>query len=209
MAPQVALTMPILPGVDGVRRMGKSLGNYVGVTEPPEEQFGKTMSLPDDAMATWYSLLFPDQPPPAGHLGDAKRRLGRLVVSRFHDEDAAARGGGPLRPPPPRARGAGRGARGRRRPRPGAPAGAPGGRARARLPQRGPAPHRPGRPHPRRRAPAGPRHRCRRPRRARPAGGKTAFRPHSRTDDRSPPRRAGKCAADGGWPALTEARIAL
>jgi tyrosyl-tRNA synthetase len=91
MAPQVALTMPILPGIDGVRRMGKSLGNYVGVTEPPEEQFGKTMKLPDDAMATWYSLLFPAQPPPAGHLGDAKRRLGRLVVSRFHDQAAAAR----------------------------------------------------------------------------------------------------------------------
>jgi tyrosyl-tRNA synthetase len=90
MAPQVALTMPILPGIDGVRRMGKSLGNYVGVTEPPEEQFGKTMSLPDDAMAGWYSLLFPAEPPPAGHPGEEKRRLGRLVVARFHGESAAA-----------------------------------------------------------------------------------------------------------------------
>ena len=87
--PQVALTMPILPGTDGVRRMGKSLGNYVGVTEPPEEQFGKVMSLPDDVMPTWYGLLFPREPGPSGHPGGEKRRLGRLVVTRFHGLDAA------------------------------------------------------------------------------------------------------------------------
>ena len=48
---QVVLTMPILPGTDGVRRMAKSLGNYIGVTDPPEEIYGKTLSVPDDAMA--------------------------------------------------------------------------------------------------------------------------------------------------------------
>jgi tyrosyl-tRNA synthetase len=90
-APQVALTMPILPGTDGVRRMGKSLGNYVGVAEAPEEQFGKVMSLPDEVMATWYALLFPREPAPSGHPGAEKRRLGRLVVSRFHDDAAAER----------------------------------------------------------------------------------------------------------------------
>jgi len=90
-APQVALTMQILPGTDGVRRMGKSLGNYVGVTEPPEEQFGKVMSLPDDVMPTWYGLLFPREPGPSGHPGAEKRRLGKLVVARFHGEDAAER----------------------------------------------------------------------------------------------------------------------
>jgi tyrosyl-tRNA synthetase len=92
--PQVAVTMPILPGTDGVRRMGKSLGNYVGVVEPPEEQFGKVMRLPDDAMGTWYALLFPREPPPTGHPGAEKRRLGRLVAARFHGAEAAARAEG-------------------------------------------------------------------------------------------------------------------
>ena len=55
--PQSILTMPILPGTDGVRRMSKSLGNYVGVTDPPEEMFGKLMSIPDDAMGQYYQLL--------------------------------------------------------------------------------------------------------------------------------------------------------
>src|SRR4051812_17408000 len=51
---QVILTMPILPGIDGAEKMSKSLGNHVGVTEPPEEQFGKTMRLPDEAMDAWF-----------------------------------------------------------------------------------------------------------------------------------------------------------
>lgn len=91
MAPQVALTMPILPGTDGHDRMSKSTGNYVGVTEPPEEQFGKLMSLPDEAMATFYSLLFPGEPGPTGHPGAEKRRLGRLVADRFHGPGAGGR----------------------------------------------------------------------------------------------------------------------
>src|SRR5271157_5322694 len=55
--PQVAMTMPILVGTDGVRRMGKSLGNYIGVAEPPENQFGKVMSVPDEPMRQYFTLL--------------------------------------------------------------------------------------------------------------------------------------------------------
>jgi len=91
MVPQVALTMPILPGTDGVARMSKSSGNYIGVAEAPEEQFGKVMSIPDEAMTTFYELLFPGEPGP----GDApvldKRRLGRLVADRFHGAGAGER----------------------------------------------------------------------------------------------------------------------
>lgn len=87
--PQVAMTLPILPGTDGVRRMSKSAGNYIGVAEPPEEQFGKIMSIPDAQMHDFYRLLFPGEPGPDGHPGDEKRRLGRLVAERFHGEGAA------------------------------------------------------------------------------------------------------------------------
>ncbi len=90
-SPQTAITLPILPGTDGVKRMSKSAGNYVGVSEPPEEQFGKVMRLPDDALSEWYRLLEPDAPPPAGHLGDEKRRLARLIVDRFHDVGSGER----------------------------------------------------------------------------------------------------------------------
>ena len=55
--PQSILTMPILPGIDGVQKMSKSLGNYVGVDEPPEEMFGKLMRVPDEAMPVYYDLL--------------------------------------------------------------------------------------------------------------------------------------------------------
>lgn len=90
-APQVALTMPILPGTDGVARMSKSSGNYIGVAEAPEEQFGKVMSIPDAAMATYSALLFPDDPGPTGSAVAAKRRLGRLVADRFHGQGAGER----------------------------------------------------------------------------------------------------------------------
>ena len=86
--PQVAMTLPILPGTDGVRRMSKSTGNYIGVTEAPEEQFGKVMSVPDAQMDEFYRLLFPGEPGPAGHPGEEKRRLGRLVADRFHGAGA-------------------------------------------------------------------------------------------------------------------------
>ena len=87
--PQSILTMPILPGTDGVRRMSKSLGNYVGVTDPPEEMFGKVMSIPDDAMGQYYQLLLYQPLDGHRHPGEAKRELARRLVARFHDEDAA------------------------------------------------------------------------------------------------------------------------
>jgi tyrosyl-tRNA synthetase len=88
--PQSILTMPILVGTDGVKKMSKSLGNYVGVTDPPEEMFGRLMSIPDEAMAEYFRLLLgsevPDLPP-----NEAKRELGRRIADRFHGEGAGAR----------------------------------------------------------------------------------------------------------------------
>ncbi len=86
---QVALTMPILPGTDGVRRMSKSLENYIGVTEPGSEIYGKTMSIPDEALAVWYRLLLGGAPEPSLGPRDAKRALARALVERFHGADAA------------------------------------------------------------------------------------------------------------------------
>jgi tyrosyl-tRNA synthetase len=87
--PQSILTMPILVGTDGVKKMSKSLGNYVGVTDAPEEMFGKLMSIPDEAMAEYYRLLLsaepPDRPP-----NEAKRELARRIVDRFHGEGTGA-----------------------------------------------------------------------------------------------------------------------
>jgi tyrosyl-tRNA synthetase len=86
---QAIMTMPILPGTDGTRRMAKSLGNYIGVAEPPGEIYGKTLSIPDAALETWYRLLL-DAPAPAA-LGprDAKRALARVLVGKFHGPAAA------------------------------------------------------------------------------------------------------------------------
>jgi tyrosyl-tRNA synthetase len=89
-AEQVALTMPILPGTDGVRRMAKSVGNYVGVTDSPEDMYGKTLSIPDEALATWYSLLLDRAVPEGVGPRDAKRALARELVSRFHGGPDAA-----------------------------------------------------------------------------------------------------------------------
>jgi tyrosyl-tRNA synthetase len=85
---QSILTMPILPGTDGVRRMSKSTGNYIGVTDPPDEIYGKTMSIPDSALGEWYVLLLGE--PPDSSLGprDAKRALARSLVDRFHGAGA-------------------------------------------------------------------------------------------------------------------------
>ena len=87
---QSIVTMPILPGTDGVRRMSKSLGNYVGVTDPPEEMFGKLMSIPDDAMDEYRRLLLGDESESGDDPGAAKRELARRLVERFHGADAAA-----------------------------------------------------------------------------------------------------------------------
>jgi tyrosyl-tRNA synthetase len=88
--PQAILTMPILPGTDGDRRMSKSYGNYIGVTEPPEEIFGKTMRVPDSAMGTYYELLLGVEANPAMSAVEQKRALARALVVRFHGAAAAA-----------------------------------------------------------------------------------------------------------------------
>lgn len=87
---QVVMTMPILPGVDGERKMSKSLGNHVGVAEPPEEMYGKTLSIPDAAMPQWFELVLGDAMPELSPR-DAKHQLARKIVTRFHDADAADR----------------------------------------------------------------------------------------------------------------------
>ena len=81
--PQIALTMPILPGTDGVRKMSKSLANYVGVTEPPDEIFGKLMSVPDTALARYWELLLGERLDPARHPLETKRELARRICDRF------------------------------------------------------------------------------------------------------------------------------
>jgi tyrosyl-tRNA synthetase len=89
--PQSILTTPILPGTDGVRRMSKSLGNYVGVTEPPEEVYGKLMSIPDDVMGEYRRLLLGEDEADAGERAvDVKRDLARRIVERFHGAEPAA-----------------------------------------------------------------------------------------------------------------------
>src|SRR6476661_2894719 len=72
---QVILTMPILPGTDGVDKMSKSLGNHIGVSEPPEEIYGKTLSVPDAAMGDWYRLLLGSEPP--ADVRSEERRVGK------------------------------------------------------------------------------------------------------------------------------------
>jgi tyrosyl-tRNA synthetase len=83
-APQSILTMPILVGTDGVQKMSKALGNYVGVTDPPAEMFGKLMSIPDAAMDEYFRLLLGEDGRPDGPPNQAKRELGRRIVDRFH-----------------------------------------------------------------------------------------------------------------------------
>lgn len=88
--PQVVMTLPILPGVDGVQKMSKSLSNQIGLADPPQEQFGRTMSIPDAVLPEWFRLLAPTAPPPVGHPGEDKRRLAALIVDRFHGSGAGA-----------------------------------------------------------------------------------------------------------------------
>jgi tyrosyl-tRNA synthetase len=95
--PQVCLTLPILCGTDGVRRMGKSLGNYIGVGESAYEQFAKTMSIPDTLMCQWFELLTDRTPddiarlanPEVTHPRQAKEVLGKDIVSFYYGEQAA------------------------------------------------------------------------------------------------------------------------
>jgi tyrosyl-tRNA synthetase len=85
---QSIMTMPILVGIDGVQKMSKSLDNYVGVTDPPEEMFGRLMRIPDEAMPDYFRLLL-GRDVPEGPPNEAKRELGRRIVERFHDAAAA------------------------------------------------------------------------------------------------------------------------
>ena len=87
---QVVLTLPILPGIDGTEKMSKSKGNHVGITEAPAEMYGKTMSLPDEAMPGWFELLALEQPAPESSPRDTKRALARRIVERFHGAQAGA-----------------------------------------------------------------------------------------------------------------------
>jgi tyrosyl-tRNA synthetase len=86
---QAVLTMPILPGVDGVEKMSKSVGNHIGITEPAIEMYGRTLSLPDEAMDAWFSLLAVERPPAGTSARDAKHALARALVARFHGDAAA------------------------------------------------------------------------------------------------------------------------
>jgi tyrosyl-tRNA synthetase len=98
--PQVAFTLPLLLGTDGQRKMSKTFDNHVGLTELPEEQFGKTMSIPDELIVTWFRLCtgLPPEEVDAVERGladgsrkpnEEKRRLALEIVGRYHADDAA------------------------------------------------------------------------------------------------------------------------
>ena len=94
--PQVALTVPVLVGTDGTERMSKSKGNYIGVAEAPDQQFGKVMSVPDSALPQWFAMLSALPPAeqqrllgPGVNPRDAKEALGKILVARFHGAAAA------------------------------------------------------------------------------------------------------------------------
>jgi tyrosyl-tRNA synthetase len=87
--PQVVLTTPLLLGFDG-RKMSASLGNYIGLADPPEEQFGKAMRISDELLAEYYALVM-EQPAPEGDPLEAKLELARFIVRRSHGEEAARR----------------------------------------------------------------------------------------------------------------------
>jgi tyrosyl-tRNA synthetase len=96
----VAFTVPLLPGTDGERKMSKTFDNQVGLTDPPEEQFGKAMSIPDDLIPTWLRLCTALPPEDLDaiergladgtlHPAEQKRRLAAEIVSRYHGADQA------------------------------------------------------------------------------------------------------------------------
>ncbi|HEY7829043.1 MAG TPA: tyrosine--tRNA ligase [Solirubrobacteraceae bacterium] len=86
---QVVMTLPLLIGTDGQMKMSKSYGNYIGVTDAPEDMYGKTLSIPDELLGNWYELLLGAEPPAGLGPRDAKRALARAVVERFHGAEAA------------------------------------------------------------------------------------------------------------------------
>jgi tyrosyl-tRNA synthetase len=86
---QVIITMPLLTGTDGERKMSKSYGNHVGVADSPDDIYGRTLSIPDTSLPDWYALLLGDKPDPALGPRDAKRALARALTERFYDSEAA------------------------------------------------------------------------------------------------------------------------
>jgi tyrosyl-tRNA synthetase len=89
MARQVAMTMPILEGLDGHQKMSKSLGNYVALTDPPATMFGKLMSISDELMVRYYDILLHETLPAGMHPMEAKKSLARRITARFHSEELA------------------------------------------------------------------------------------------------------------------------
>ena len=89
--PQVAITVPLLVGLDGVKKMSKSYGNYVGLNDEPNDMFGKLMSIPDELMPLYYELLTSENMDEVKtmHPMAAKKKLAGILVARFHDEQAA------------------------------------------------------------------------------------------------------------------------
>lgn len=86
---QVVMVLPLLEGLDGVRKMSKSYGNYIGVSDPPQEMFGKLMSVSDELMDRYYLLLLGEVRDPNGHPMDAKKTLAEKLTARYHGDEAA------------------------------------------------------------------------------------------------------------------------
>ena len=86
---QVVMVLPLLEGLDGVRKMSKSYGNYIGVSDPPQEMFGKLMSVSDELMDRYYQLLLGETRDPDGHPMDAKKALAEKLTARYHGDEAA------------------------------------------------------------------------------------------------------------------------
>ncbi|MCL2888435.1 MAG: tyrosine--tRNA ligase [Elusimicrobia bacterium] len=89
--PQIVMTVPLLVGLDGVKKMSKSYGNYVGLTDAPNEMFGRLMSISDEVMYIYYELLTSEDMDKvkAMHPLEAKKTLANIIVTRFHSADAA------------------------------------------------------------------------------------------------------------------------
>jgi tyrosyl-tRNA synthetase len=91
MPQQVVFLLPILEGLDGSKKMSKSLGNYVAINEAPSEMFGKLMSISDELMARYYELLLGGAAPKDMHPLEAKKRLAFEIVQIYHSAEAAKR----------------------------------------------------------------------------------------------------------------------
>ncbi len=90
MPQQVVMVLPLLEGLDGVKKMSKSYGNYVGVSDEPQEMFGKLMSASDELMDRYYLLLLGEVRDPSAHPMDAKKSLAEKITSRYHSPEAGA-----------------------------------------------------------------------------------------------------------------------